>query len=672
MAGYEIGISGLHAAQRSLDIIGNNIANAATEGYHRQDIILQPADEAFSNGFLVGQGADFAGIVRRVNQLIEEQILRQDSTMSSLSRQAESLRSIESAFAELSTPGISTALDRFYNAFQDLSLQSDDINLQSTVVSAAQALSNQLRSVASVVTNLEDITYSEAQTTVQKVNELAGQIAQMNGVIYSRQVCGFDSGNLMDQRDQLIAELNKLAGVSTSAGSYGQMNVTISDIPLVVGTNAVTIEANLLPNGQEYDLALNVSGTEQYQENVTGGTLGGLFELRNSVLREISDKLDTLAQTIISETNQLHIQGVGPAGSFTSLTGWLMPQGRVSEYIPSMEQGKDYFLYVRVIAPDGTATRHAITVTSDSTMQSICDDFAGITGLGNTTIHSGRLQITADSGYSFDFLPGVLAEPTYEVPLTGGGTADTAPPTIHVSGLYTGTDNQDYTCTVTTEGGAQAIGTGIMTLTVRDGSGAPVASANIGEGYVAGTPITLENGITISLGSNGISPGYFNDGDEFTINALASSDTSGFLAAAGLNCFFAGTDASSITLSDDIAQSSRRIAVSRGVEQTDNANALAIAQLGQTVTSSLGGVSTTDYYRNLAVDVGNQISFTQMQYDNAEGIQRSLSQQRDEISGVDINDQAMQMMVFERMFQAMSKYMNLISDSLQTMMQIIS
>jgi flagellar hook-associated protein 1 len=199
-----------------------------------------------------------------------------------------------------------------------------------------------------------------------------------------------------------------------------------------------------------------------------------------------------------------------------------------------------------------------------------------------------------------------------------------------------------------------------------------VASVNIGQGYTAGTPITLADGLTVTLNSNGLSPGYFGNSDEFTINALATSDASNFLSAAGINCFFSGTNASSISLSNDIAESSLRIAVSRGVEQSDNANALAIARLATTVSDALGGASTTEYYRNLATDVGNQISFTQTRYDNAEGIQRSLVKQRDEISGVDINDQAMKMLVYERMFQAMSKYLSMVDESIQTMMGIIS
>jgi flagellar hook-associated protein 1 FlgK len=672
MAGYEIGISGLHAAQRALDVIGNNIANAATEGYHRQDIDLRPADDAITGGYLVGQGVNYNGIIRRVNQLIEEQILQQESFMSSLSRQAESLRSIESALAELTSGGISTALDNFYNSFQELSVHPDDINLQSAVASAAQTLSNQLRNAAAVVTRLEDAAYSESQTSVQQINELSTRIAQMNRVIYEQQVRGFNAGNVMDQRDQLVAQMNQLAGVTITSGSYGQVNVSISNIPVVVGNNAVIIDASLVDNEGEYDLVLNVAGSEQYDSEITGGSLGGLIDLRNETLRGIRDKLDTLAGTIISQINQIHVQGVGSDGSFTTLTGWLMTNDSFSDYIATLEAGVNYSLYVRVTAPDGSVARHEVTINSNSTMQSIAEDIADITGLSNTSINSGRLQITADTGYAFDFLPGAMSEPSYAAPLVGGGTTATAAPSISIGGLYTGAVDQEYTCTVTTEGGVQAIGTGVMTLEIVNSGGAVVASVNIGQGYSAGTPIILENGLTITLGSNGVSPGYFDDDDEFTISALANSDTSGFLTAAGLNCFFAGNDASSISLSGDITASCRRIAVSRGFEQSDNTNALAIARLANTALEALDGASTSEYYRDLATDVGNKITFTQTQYDNAEAIQRSLTQQRDQISGVDINDQAMKMMIFERMFQAMSKYISTIDDSLKTLMGIIS
>jgi flagellar hook-associated protein FlgK len=675
MAGYEIGISGLKAAQRALDVIGNNIANAATEGYHKQDINLRAASESYSGGFMIGQGVDFVGVLRRINSIIEEQLLDQDATMSSLSRQMESLQSIESALGELATSGISTSLDNFYNAFSDLSLRPNDVTLQSAVVSAAQTLTNQVRNIASVITDLQDMTYSEAQSTVGKINELTTQIAGMNDIIYSQQVREVDSSNTMDQRDKLIIELNRLVAVKVTEKEYGQVDVVVSGIQVIAGNYATPIQADLLSDGGTGTLVLSVIGSEQIQAQAEGGSLGGVFTLQNTVLQEIIDKLDTLAQTVISETNKVHVQGVGTSGSFTSQTGWTMTQENVLDFVPPVTAGT---IYVRMTAPDGSVSRHAVPVDSSSTLQSIADDLAAIPGLEDDTgLNNGRLQIIANSGYSFDFLPGVLSEPSSYIPnpLAGAGAgAAEMPPTIQISGLYTGSLNQDYTCTVQTTpaGQTNAVGSGVMQLVIQDGTGTTIALINVGEGYEAGTEVSLENGIKISLGSNGVSPGYLNDGEVFTISALANSDTSGFLAAAGINCFFSGTDASSVALNENIVQSGQNIAVSRSADQVDNANVAVLAQLGQTAITSLGGLTTTDYYRNLTVDVGNQLSFMQLQYDNSQGIYKNLEDQRNEVSGVDINDQAMQMMVYERMFQAMSKYMNTVFNSIDTMMTILS
>ena len=82
MSNFDIGLSGLSAAQRALDVIGNNIANAATEGYHRQRIELTPAYASQNGPAMIGGGVDVAGVGRMINTLLEDEILRQQSSRS--------------------------------------------------------------------------------------------------------------------------------------------------------------------------------------------------------------------------------------------------------------------------------------------------------------------------------------------------------------------------------------------------------------------------------------------------------------------------------------------------------------------------------------------------------------------------------------------------------------
>lgn len=683
MSGYEIGISGLHAAQQALEIIGNNIANAATPGYHRQEIVLKPQSEAYSNGQMIGQGVEYDGIRRMVDQILDDEILRQESSLSELDRRLQTLKTLESAYGELSTSGLSTTIDTFFSAFDDLSTRPQDVNLQSAVLASAETLTNQFRSLGTITANMENLMFSEAQSTVQRINQLASQIASLNQEVYTQKMRGYDSSNTMDQRDGLVIELGKLTGVTTILRDTGMLDVTASDVSLVVGAVSTEIEVGLINNSGTYLLGLRPKETDVYDTQVNGGTLGGIFALRNTILQEMSHKLDTLAQTLITKVNRLHVQGVGLNGNFSSLTGWTMNETNVADMAPPVQEGT---INIRVTDPSGQDTRYAVNVTSASTLDSVAADIAAIPGLNDGSgVNNGRLQIVANSGYSFDFLPGVLSLPTSTVPspLAGAGALPSqAAPVIEVTGIYSGAVNESYTCTVTTvpPGETYSIGSGTMELEIRNSDGILIKKVNVGEGYAPGTPdgpkvdstIIVENGISVILKSNGTSPGYLNDGDSFNIEAIADSDTSGFLAAVGINCFFSGTDAGSIEMTDYVSQDGRNIAIATGTDLTDNSNAVAIARLGETGAAELGGQSVKEYYRQFSVDLGNQISITQMQYDNTDGVLQSLNKQQDDVSGVDVNDQASLMMLYERMFQAMARYMNTVSEIFDTVTTILN
>ncbi|HOT71702.1 MAG TPA: flagellar hook-associated protein FlgK [Anaerohalosphaeraceae bacterium] len=675
MAGYDIGMSGIRAAQKALNVIGNNLANAATPGYHRQEVDLRPAEDSYMSGVMTGQGVDFAGIQRQIDAFLEAQLLQYNSSLSAMSRKLDALRVVESGMGELSLSSISESLDNFYASLSDLSLRPQDVNYQTSVTASAETLTSQLRNLASIVHSLQDSLYTEAQEVVDKVNQLAVQVAKMNQEIFSLQVQGQECGNLMDQRDLLIGQMGEYIDIRTVQRDCGVVDVAVSDIPIVIGSNVCAIRLGLTEEGGQTKLGIAAEGTEQLDTELQNGTLGAICELRNSTLADFLDKLDKLAVSLISEINRLHVQGISSNGSFTSLTGWTMTESSVADFVPPVTAGT---IYVRVIDPDGVSTRYAVSVDETSTLESVAADLASIPGLdGATGLYAGRLQIVANTGYQFDFLPGVLTSPTTTIPseLAGAGSAENQkPPTIAISGQYTGTANQTYTCTVHTNPPDQtlAIGNGTMSLEVKDGSGAVVATLQLGSDYVPGTALSIEEGVFITLGTNGISPGYLNDGDVITIEALANSDTSGFLAAVGINCFFSGCDAASIDVTEDIRLDASRIAVSTGVEGTDNRNCVAMASLGDCKMAALGGMTTKEYYQQLAVEVGQKISVLDMQSSNTEEIIRSLEEQRDEASSVDVNEQASLMIVYERMFQAMAKYLNSVNDSIDTIMSMLS
>jgi flagellar hook-associated protein 1 len=657
MTGYSVAISGINAAQNALDIIANNVANAATEGYHRQRVEFKPEYASEVGSVFVGGGVKITGVTRMIDELLESEILRQKSMQEYVTQESSTLQTVESALGELSTEGggLNAAIDSFFNALQDLSAHPDSATWQTQVVSEADSMTSQFRTLGDFLTKLEDRLRVETETKVETINSLAQNIADLNSNIEKIEMGGGQANNLCDQRDQCIVKLGELVSVETQSREYGVVDINVAGIPIVTGSSVTELEAGYDSSG---NLGISACDSHIYQTHIEGGQVGGLLSLKNETISDIHTKLDSLASALIQQINNYHVQGVGSEGSFTSLTGWPIKSDKLSEIEPPISNGD---IYIRVINEStGEVTRNKVSVVdaSTDTLSAIAASISNITGL-NASVSSSRLNITADAGYKFDFLPAVLPSPKEDTLNLKGSS----PPAISVSGIYTGTTNQTFTFTVS---GTDSVGNGTLQIEVKDGSNNVVTTVNVGSGYAAGDTIDVGNGLKISLGM-----GDLKEDDSFQVEAFGNTDETGLLAAVGMNTFFSGTNASNIAVCSDISSEPGRIATSIGPDMTDNQNALRMADLKDEAVSSLGSLTPSEFYRNLVTNVGQQISTKQMQQKNVEAMVKSLSDQQSALSGVDINDEAAQMLVFQQMFQVMAKYMNTVQVTINSIMQLI-
>lgn len=656
MQNSSIGLSGLNAAASALEIVGNNIANASTEGYHRQRVELTPTTYGQMGGNAVGAGVDVSGVIRLVDQLLESEIMRQGSSYEQVSQELSILTAAETTFGEFSEgSGLNALIDGFFDAIRGLAAHPLERVWRNDVISSAEALSNEFRRLGASLSNLEDQIVLEAQSTGDSINSLITQIAEMNGKIQTIEISQGQANNLRDHRDHLITELAKLASVETQEREYGIVDVSIGGLPVVTG--AVTIAVCV---GLQNDQTLGISTADSQGASLgaQGGRLGALMSLKNELLKDIADDLDNLAGAIITSVNQYHVQGLGVDGSFTELSGWSIDSSQLSSSGPAVTDGT---FYVRMTnTTTGEIERHAIEVdasgASPDTPATIAARIDVIPGL-SASILSSRLHIVADLGYTFDFIPAVLPEPT--------ATAFTAasPPTVSVSGIYNGDENQDLTFTVV---GAGSVGNGSLRLDVTDGNGGLVSTLNIGQGYAAGDAVELRNGIKIA-----ISTGQFNGGDSFEVQALATTDTSGFLASAGMNTFFSGASASEMRVCEDITATPDRIATAYGGDLTDNAAALRLAAVRDDRVDDLTGMTASEYYHRMIANLGQQVDLRESRQDNIEAMVQNLEKRRSDISAVNINDEAAQLMIFEKMFQAVAKYLSTLQTTMNTLLDMV-
>jgi len=656
MDSFGIGISGLNAAQTAFDIIGNNIANAATEGYHRQRLNLTPSFTSQVGDVFLGGGVDIAGITRMIDGFLQKEIFRQQSSLEQVSQELTILRTVESSFGELSDgTGLGAALDDFFNALQDLSAHPAESIWQNQAATSAQTLAAKFRTLGQFLTTLENQISLEAENVINHVNALTGKTAELNHEIKRQEISGGQAHNLRDQRDQYISELSKLISVETETREYGVVDVSTSGsgIPLVVGASAFELEAGI---NESQGLGVTVAGEFNYNLDIQGGRLGALLSLKNDLISDIHSNLDTLANAIIQQINQNHVQGVGSEGSFTELTGWSMASENLADFNPPVSNGN---LYVRVTnTSTGTVTRTEIPIDpSTDSLTTIATALSAITGL-TASVYDSALHIQAETNYKFDFLPSVL--PT---PANSDFTGAISPPAISLSGTYTGTANQTFTFTAS---GAGSIGNEALEITVTDGDGETVTTLNVGSGYAAGDKLDIGNGIKIALGAGDLAAG-----NTFEVDAFADTDTSGVLAGTGINTFFSGSNAWNMAVCPQISAEPGRIATALREDAADNNNALRMVALKDQALSSLGSMTPGEYYRRLITDIGQQVSVKQTYQENVEVLVQNLTNQQNEISGVNINDEAAQLLIFEQMFKAMAKYLSTLQSSLSTIMEII-
>ena len=649
MPDLSIALTGLNVALTAIDTVGNNIANAATEGFHRQEVNVETIPYGGSARTNVGGGARVTAIQRRIDTVVENEILRQQPLLAQVSQELSTLQTVESTIGDMGTQGLDASLDSFFGALQELAGQPDSAILRDQVRGAADSVTARFHDAAAVLDGLASNLQVEAGILVDRLNTLATQVADLNGQLAQLTLQGSANNNLADRRDEAVKRMTELLDFQVQRNGDGTISLVAGGTPIVIGKQATTLE---IGRGDSGKLGLSPAGTSNFSLDVSGGKIGGVLALKNDLLPGVSGDLDALARQIIQQINQVHVQGVGTDGSFEMLESNHVVEDLTTWQLP-LTAGT---VYVRVTdTATGQATRYAVAIdpAADS-LSDVAARFDAVPGLSAVT--GGHLHLEAESGYTFDFVPALLPQPTTS---TLTGTAEAT-----ISGAYTGTQNQTLTCRVMGSGNVGV--TDGLKVEVVDGLGNVVRALKVGLGYRAGDVLAVSDGVQVVL-----SAGTLNDGETFTIDALASSDTSGFLAAAGLNTFFVGHSAATIDLAADVRQSAGRLATSRDAGGIDNTNVWRMADVGSTPIAALGGISVGDYHRRMIAEVGQQVALRQGRQEGLQHVVTQLENQRESLSGVDLNEEAAKLMIFEQLFQTMAKYLASVDKMQQELFAII-
>ncbi|WP_226663043.1 flagellar hook-associated protein FlgK [Microbulbifer aggregans] len=306
MSIFSIGLSGLNAAQNALNTTSNNISNVYTPGYNRELTLLS---ERNGSG-----GVTVEDIQRQFDSFVAGQLNRANSETSALSSYVTQVTQIDNLLADQNA-GLAPLMQDFFASFEDLVSAPSDPAARQGVIGAADTLSAQFRAFDEYLNDMQDGINRQVGEEVTQINNTASQIANLNREIaLAKAKHGEAPNSLLNQRDQLVADLSTRVDVELSVQESGTYNLSIGNgQPIVAGSRSFELEAI----ASSADPARTVVGyhdsagntLELKQSAISGGSLGGLLSFRSEALDKTQNQLGQLAVSLSSAVNTQHGQG---------------------------------------------------------------------------------------------------------------------------------------------------------------------------------------------------------------------------------------------------------------------------------------------------------------------------------------------------------------------------
>jgi flagellar hook-associated protein 1 FlgK len=322
--------TGLVAARQGLAVVGDNITNATTAGYTRQEVnstSITPAVEGtIAPTVQVGGGVSVNNVTRVDNPLLDAQVRTSSAADGYATEQSSAMNSIEAALNEPGANGLSSSLRAFWSAWQNVSTQSTSAASASLVISAGTQVASQLAAGYTAASTQWSSTRANMNQTVATINATASQLAQLNVQIRSAAGAGNSANGLIDQANQLATTISNLSGATVRNNADGSMDVLLGGNALVSGGAVHSIAvtgATGMADAATSPVAIIFTDSPNATTAVTSGALGAdlaLLAPSNSsgtggAIAQAAASYNAIATTLAGTVNAIHETGANSAGT---------------------------------------------------------------------------------------------------------------------------------------------------------------------------------------------------------------------------------------------------------------------------------------------------------------------------------------------------------------------
>jgi len=652
-----IGQRALMANYAALQVTGNNVANANTPGYSRQSVELATAFSQQSGSGFFGKGVDVTTVTRAHSDFLTREAATSASLAAADDARSSQLQKLETVF-RTGEDGLGYSAQQLFNAFVDVSNKPQDSAARQVVLARVGDLAAKFRAASDQLDAQQAGIAQDLRTAVESINALTTRIAKLNTTIANAQGTGHAPNDLLDQRDAAIADLARIAQVTTVAAADGTVGVFLGGAQkLVLGGDATPLVA--LPDAfdpAKVQLGVSEGGTTRAFPDgfIAGGSVAGLLRVQNHDLPDARGLLGQMASAIAAALNDQQALGVDlgqppgpgapllsigaatvapstnnaiaggvPVASYVNGSGVRVSSVSITVVATDQLQPSDYELVADPSLPAGS---YRLTRLSDNTSQTV----------GNGTVVDGfRIDIAAPPPAARDrFLLEPVTPSIRSIARAlddPKGIAAASPVTATLAATNTGTAaiaslaatspalDPNLTATITFTDDL-----GNYSWTLVDTTAALPPTSGTGT-WVAGQPIAL-NGFALQLS------GVPKNGDAITVAKTT--------VPAGNN---------------------------------GNANALLALRDATIVGRSApgaGGVSVTDAYATALAAIGVRVQSAGLAADQSAAVASDARTAVAEKAGVNLDEEAARLIQFQQSYQAAARILQVAQSIFDSLLQV--
>ena len=664
----------LASFSEALSVIQNNIGNAATPNYARQRVSLAPLGTP--DGASQSLGVEVTRVQSLRDRLLDFQVLLAKQATSLFEKKTLTLQQVEPLFRLTGAGSLGANLDEFFASISALSVSPADVSLRRSVLSAADQLTRTFRSTVSGLSrSLSDLD-TDARSTVAHINSLLEQVAELSSRRTSPDAKSpnFAAETRLHQTLDELAQLIDFTVIEQSDGTLSLLGG--GGTPLVVGQTTMPLTASLASNGIKILDSRGADITASLESQ--GGALGAILEARNQTLPGYLSQVNRLAKSIADQVNEQLARGVDLLGA----------------------PGKDLFAYTTSFVLGSGRTAGTTGSATPSPPVSVQVNFSnGVTGSVTANLDSFFVATAAPSGpvagetvsVTFTSADGTITRTITTAPLLAGGSAaqttaeirdrlndqialdpdlaglitfsdtGTGPPANALKVVLSDQAGQAFSFTATTSN--PAFTTGLEGGGTLGGHSAEEIAAALNAQVVLDSSLSAA-GIRFAAVGGQVKI----DGDasfDFTVseNAQGTAFASGLPATGTAG----GADAAATIAVASLTPA--EIAAGTASSPLGSGNALALEALASTPV--IDSSTFSQFYASLVQEVGDDIRGSTASLETQEQILLTAENLRDSFSGVDINEEAVQLLQFQRSFQAILRVIQVVDTLLGDVLRLV-